>query len=450
MNIREPVKKILCIDEDPALSVTAKEIIDHSFGAKGVRVFHALTGESGLDQMKESVADIVLCNIDLPGKKGFEICREIRKQYPQVSVVLMSDYEPEEDTASKAREAGADSYLSKPIKKGELLFVVNSVFRATQQDNAIHEKNQKLEEALGQLKTFHKQVADLNSELQAEKHHLVRNLQEVTDLNKQLEGKNLQITSMVAELGHRFESTETLLVSIIELRQPEHAGHQERVAEISTFIAEKMGLNEYQVRNIKTAARLHELGIAALPTREKRVEALDEGKNRSATNHPLVGEMLLKGLAGFELVANIVRHLHENVDGSGFPDNCYGDRIPIGSRIVSAASYYDHYRISNPDDSPAQALAVLDALVGKFFDEQVLNYLGEYVQTQMDPEEGQTFNCSVFALVADMELASDIFSESGINLLRKGTVLDSDTLSKIMKFHAVDPIVGDVKIKQPT
>lgn len=449
MNIREREKKILCIDGDPTLFVAAQEIIGYSFGADVVQVFHALTGEQGLDQMRESPVDIVLCNIDLPGKKGLEVCREIRKQYLQAAVVLISDYEPEEDAASMAREAGASSYLSKPIKKGELLFVVNSVFRATRQDHAIHEKNQRLEEALRQLKAFHKQVADLNNELRVDKQHLVRNLQEVTDLNKQLEGKNLQITSMVAELGHRFESIETLLVSIIELRQPEHAGHAERVAEISRFIAEKMKLNDYQIRNIKTAARLHELGIAALPTREKRVAALDEGRNRARTNHPLVGEMLLKGLAGFELVANIIRHLHENVDGSGFPDNCYGDLIPIGSRIVSAASYFDHYGISNPGAGLSKALAVVDALSGKFFDERVLSYLEEYAQTRVDSGEDQTLNCSVFALVADMELASDIFSKSGINLLRKGTVLDADTLNKIMKFHAVDPIVGLVKIKQP-
>jgi len=49
-----------------------------------------------------------------------------------------------------------------------------------------------------------------------------------------------------------------------------------------------------------------------------------------------------------------------------------------------------------------------------------------------------------------MELASDIFSESGINLLRKGTVLNQETLDKILKFHNVDPISGIIKVKQPS
>ena len=448
--IKGLAKKILCIDEDPTLSGEVREIINHSFDSSEVQIFHSVTGEQGLNQMLETPVDIVLCNIQLPGKDGFEICREIRRAHPLVAVILMSDYEQEQDAASMANEAGADFYLSKPIKNGEFLFATKSVLRAAQQENAIYEKNQQLEEALDQLKAFHKKVADLNVELQVDKRRLGSNLQEVTELNSQLEEKNLQISSMVDELGHRFESAESLLANLIEIHQADHRGHSERVAEISTFIAEKMKLTDYQVRNIKTAARLHELGIVALPSEEKRVEALDEGKSRSRTNHPLVGEILLKGFPGFELIANIIRHLHENVDGSGFPDRLYGDRIPIGSRIVSAASYYDHCKILNSASSPSETFTVIDQQRGKYFDEEVLNFLEEYLQTKMKSDEGAILDCSVFALVEGMELASNIYSESGINILRKGTILNGDILNKIIKFHAVDPIAGTVKIKQPT
>ena len=451
LGIEGLVKKILCIDEDPNLPKVVVDIINHSFDSDMVQVFHSETSEQGLQRMQEVSADIVLCNAQLRGEKdGFEICRQIRKNFPQCAVIIMSAYDSETDHASKADEVGAKAYLSKPIKQGEFLFAVNSVLRAARLDRALHEKNQQLEEALDQLKAFHKKVADLNNELHADKRRLGTNLQEMKDLNNQLEEKNSQISSMVEELARRFESAEALLVNIIELRQPEHRGHVDRVAEIAMFIAEKMNLTEYQIRNIKTAARLHELGIAALPTREKRIAALDEGKNRLHTNHPMVGEMLIKGFPGFEMIANIIRHLHENVDGSGFPDKLYGDRIPIGSRIVSAASYYDHFRISNPDESPLEALTVMNPLCGKFFDEQVMDFLEKYAHTQLAPEKDKTLDCSVFALVEGMELASNIYSESGINLLMKGTVLNPDILNKILKFHAVDPIVGAVKIKQPT
>jgi len=57
-------------------------------------------------------------------------------------------------------------------------------------------------------------------------------------------------------------------------------------------------------------------------------------------------------------------------------------------------------------------------------------------------------DCNVFTLKEGMELASDIYSESGISLLRKGTVLDQEMINKILKFNNVDPVAGNIKIKQ--
>jgi response regulator RpfG family c-di-GMP phosphodiesterase len=220
-------------------------------------------------------------------------------------------------------------------------------------------------------------------------------------------------------------------------------------------MAEKLGLTEYQIRNVKSAARLHELGIVALPTPEKRKEAanaeeLDDIKDKPKTNHPLVGEMLLKEFPGFEMVAEIIRHLHENVDGTGSPDGMYGDRIPIGSRIISAASYLDHNKMAHPDRSNEDIYTKMDEKTGIIFDESIMSVLGEYIAQQGTVKEVPTMDCSVFALAAGMELAVDIISASGINLLRKGTVLDQDTLDKILKFHNVDPISGIIKVNQPS
>jgi hypothetical protein len=194
------------------------------------------------------------------------------------------------------------------------------------------------------------------------------------------------------------------------------------------------------------------LGIVALPTQEKRQEALDEGsdkKSRLSTSHPLVGEMLLKEFPGFELIAEIIRHLHENVDGSGSPDGMYGDRIPVGSRIVCATSYFDHNKMMSPDKSGTDILAEMSGKTGIIFDDSIMEALKEFVDNKGEITEVPVMECSVFALAEGMELASDLFSESGINLLRKGTVLDQETLDKVLKFHNVDPISGIIKIKQP-
>jgi len=241
--------------------------------------------------------------------------------------------------------------------------------------------------------------------------------------------------------------THDLLANIIELHQSHHRGHAERVAGISVFVAEKLGLSEHQVQNIKTAAEIHELGIVSLPTEKKIDEAVDEKSGRKFTNHPLVAEMLLKAFPGFELVSNIIRHLHENVDGTGIPDHLAGDRIPAGSRIISAASYYDHALTGDYKRTPTEAYAQMENEAGVMFDEKIVSLIGEWIEKQ-SPEKENTVECSVFALKEGMELASDIYSESGINLLRRGTVLKRDMLNRILKFHNMDPIVGTVRVRQ--
>ncbi len=127
MNIEGLAKKILCIDEDPDVSKEIMETVKHSFDSGMVQVLSSATSEQGLQRMQKEPADIVLCNAQMDGDRdGFEVCREIRKKYPQCAVIIMSPYDMETDHASKALEAGAEAHLSRPIRKGELLFAVNS------------------------------------------------------------------------------------------------------------------------------------------------------------------------------------------------------------------------------------------------------------------------------------------------------------------------------------
>lgn len=446
MAVQKPPKKFLCIDDDRTMLMITRQILTRSFGQDSLEFSEAFSGEDGLEKVSKIQPDIVLSDIQMPGLNGFEVCREIRKRYPKTAIILTSAYDAEQDNAIKAKEVGADAYLSKPVKKGELLFIINFILRVSNLNQTVGEKNRQLEESLDRVKKFHHKLVALNEELRADKKRLNLNLREMAELNSQLEGKNNQISSMMEEMMGRFDSTVSLLSNIIELNRSDR-GHSERVAEMSIFIAEKLGLTEYQVQNVKVAARLHELGIVGMPVAKKEAAMVEE-RAGTKSPHPLVGEMLLKAYPGFELVADIIRHLHENVDGTGGPDGLYGDSIPVGARIVAAASYYDHEIIANPKLGSSGALAKMEEKKNIAFDDKVIFLVREYIELQEQNPQDKIMECTVFNLSEGMELASDIFSESGINLLRKDTVLNKETLNKIIKFNNVDPIVGPIKVKQ--
>jgi len=419
VTVTDTKKKLLFVDDDPAMVKVVGKILGNALGPELIEFHEAVSGEKGLKIADELQPDIVICDINLPGVNGFEFCRKIRQSGLHATVILMSAYDENEDYAIKAKESGADAFLIKPIKKGELLFVVNFILQIEHLNETVLGKNHELKESLTRVEEAHKIMAGMNDELQEDKR----------------------------QLAERFDSTVGLLTNIIELNQSQHRGHSERVAEISVFIAQKMKMPKDAIESLRTAARLHELGIVSLPRDETVEEALDEGKSRPVTSHPMVAEMLLKGFAGFKSVAEIIRHMHENVDGSGKPDGLVGEGIPMGSRILSVASFYDHFMVAHPDSSILEILKRVEQSNGTWFDENVVSFLSDYALSQSQSGDERTLSCSVFALKEGMVLASDIYSESGINLLRKGTVLDRDMVNKILKFNNVDPVAGQVQVK---
>ena len=158
MAITKSTKRFLCIDDDRTLLLIVKQILTKSFGAQTLEVFQASTGEEGLQIMREIKPDIILCDIHMPGMDGFEVCQRVRELKLRSAVILMSAYDAEQENAIKASDTGADAYLSKPIKKGELLFVVNFVMRVAHLNDTVFEKNKQLEASLVQLKQFSYQV----------------------------------------------------------------------------------------------------------------------------------------------------------------------------------------------------------------------------------------------------------------------------------------------------
>ena len=446
MVLQKLPKKILFIDDDRAILMINRQILAQLFEQNSLEFYEAYSGEDGLEKVSKIQPDIVLSIIKMPGLNGFEVCREIKNRQPKTAIILTSAHDAEQDNAIKAKEVGADAYLSEPIKKGELLFTINFIFRELSLKQTIVEKNLKLEDYLDRVKKFHHELVILNDELGTYKKRLNLNLREMAELNSQLKGKNNQISVMMGEMTDRFDSTVSLLSNIIELNRSD-GGHSERVAEISIFVAKKLGLTAFQIQNIKVAARLHELGIVGIPVFNRDAVIMAEYEEKKKP-HPIVGEMLLKAYPGFESIADIVRHLHENVDGSGCPDGLYGDSIPIGSRIVTAVSCYDHEKIASPKLGSLGAFVKIQEKKNFFFDDKVIYLLKEFIDLQEQTSQEKILDYTIFNLAEGMELASDIFSKSGINLLRKHTVLNKETLNKIIKFNNVDPILGPIKVKQ--
>lgn len=114
-------KKVLIIDDDADYRRLMGEVLQ----LEGWRVLEADNGESGLDAAREERPDVILCDLLMPRSNGFLVCRKIRSDFTlrNTRIVVTSGRDYDSDRLA-AREAGADEYLTKPVKPYDLLAVI--------------------------------------------------------------------------------------------------------------------------------------------------------------------------------------------------------------------------------------------------------------------------------------------------------------------------------------
>jgi PAS domain S-box-containing protein len=132
------------------------------------------------------------------------------------------------------------------------------------------------------------------------------------------------------------------MVMAVEARDPYTAGHQRRVARLSTAIAEEMGLPSCVVDGVRYASVIHDIGKISVPaeilSKPMRLSAPELGLVRT---HPQSGFDILKDIDFPWPIATIVRQHHERLDGSGYPMGLKGDDILVEARILGVADVVD-------------------------------------------------------------------------------------------------------------
>jgi hypothetical protein len=144
------------------------------------------------------------------------------------------------------------------------------------------------------------------------------------------------------------------LASALEASDPYTHGHTERVARHSYMIAKTMGLPSSEVRAIRTAAAVHDVGKIQVPNEVlNKPGKLTDEEFALMKGHSAAGAEMVED-AGDDQLTALVRHHHERIDGRGYPDGLAGEAIPLGARIIAVADTFDaitstrSYRTAKP------------------------------------------------------------------------------------------------------
>lgn len=169
------------------------------------------------------------------------------------------------------------------------------------------------------------------------------------------------------------------LANALEAKDPYTRGHSERVGTRARRMALLLGLTPAEAHAVGQAGLLHDIGKIGVPeTVLGKRGPLGAEEWALMRRHPVIGAQIVAPFEFFAAGAVAIRHHHERLDGSGYPDGLVGERIPRHARIVAVADVYDALTSDRPyrEALPrAVAVATMRAEAGRTLDSEAVEAL---------------------------------------------------------------------------
>ena len=280
-----PKPSILIVDDESGPREALKVILRPFFNIHSVD-----SGAAALDALKEHRIDLVTLDLKLPDRSGIDLLQEIKRDQEHVEVIIITGYGSLKSAMDGIRY-GASGYLLKPFNVTELIEVINRCL----------EKKRRLDGMRDILKTFGSLCG--------------------SEFDRSTAWKNLS--------------------RLLEAKDRNLVGHSERVSLYSSRLAERLGLTAEDQETVTVGAWLHDIGKVGIDSRILLKSApLDAQDCELIKCHAEIGARMVQSLPFRPSVGQIIRHHHEQYDGSGYPDGLKGDDIPCLARIVSLANTF--------------------------------------------------------------------------------------------------------------
>jgi putative nucleotidyltransferase with HDIG domain len=234
-----------------------------------------------------------------------------------------------------------------------------------------------------------------------------------------------------------YSSTVEMLAIAVDAKDRVTHGHVRRVQRHTLAVAKALGTPETELKAIEAASLLHDLGKIAIPDYVlNKPGGLSTIEYERIKTHAKIGATILQAVDFPYPIAPIVRHHHENWNGTGYPDKLAGTDIPIGARIIAVVDCFDAVTSDRPYRrrmTDEQALAILQERRGSMYDPDVVD---GFVRLLPELRMGDAAACA-------RALASPVSYDFEYQSPATSLAPTAETTRNIRMFQANGPDIGD-------
>ncbi|MDP8942864.1 MAG: response regulator [Actinomycetota bacterium] len=341
---RTGTDRILIVDDDESI----RGLLGRLLGGAGHDWAAAADAAEARRLLAEEDFALMLCDIEMPGESGLDLVHHVLAGDRDIAAVMVSGIE-DPAIAMQALDSGAYGYVVKPFSSTEVLVCVANVLRRRNLELEAQAQHARLEQAV------HERTAELRDTVSRLEHS----------------ARALQASR---------EETIQRLSRAVEFRDPETAGHVERMSHYCSMLAERVGLDAESTR---VASTLHDVGKIGVPDGILLKPGPLTGQERKVMErHATIGHEILGGSGSplLDCAATIAWTHHERFDGTGYPRGLSGEAIPLLGRVAAVADVFDALtteRVYRPALGTEEGLEVMRSERGRHFDPCLLDlFLG--------------------------------------------------------------------------
>lgn len=369
--------RILVVDDELGPRESLRMILRPAY-----EVLTASDGSEALEALRGAPVDLVTLDLNMPGLQGEELMRVIRREFPQVEVIVITGYGSVE-SAVEGLHYGICDYIQKPFDVVKVLTAVARGLSNRQGRRQLAAFLERLGELLGRGDEVQRILARIERSPRIQR----RVGELLTDLDAPHPGEERERV--------RTSSFLEVLAETIEAQHDFMRGHAQRTSFYAGLLSDRLCLGSREQEHVRMAGFLHDVGKIGVPSELlARPAALDPQERLLVERHPVIGVSLVDPLGLPAEVSMAIRHHHEWWDGRGYPDGVYGNQIPLPARIVAVADAYDAMTSDRPY---RRALS----------QEVAIDELKRFSGVQFDPVLVKEFLCIVESSDVDLQVLAE-------------------------------------------